>query len=141
MIDFMFIHILNLNVSFSDSPNGLTVRQLFVFLKENIIFDIFENELTEMNVFTDEISKEYINKVPGNSYKIEKILKLFIKTKRCKDLIECMRKSSSHRHVFDRIQEYQSCEAKNALNSKKYVLKYNYSFRFVKKTTNVLGSI
>lgn len=65
-----------------DCSNGLTVRQLFVFLKENIIFDIFENELTEMNVFTDEISKEYINKVPGKSYRIEKILKLFIKTKK-----------------------------------------------------------
>lgn len=86
-----------------------------------------------MNVFTDEFSKEYINKVPRNSYRIEKILKLFIKTKRCTDLIECMRKSSSHRHVFDRIQEYQRYEANNALKSKKYVLKDNYSFRFVNK--------
>lgn len=111
-----------------------------MFLKENIIFDIFENELTEMNVFTDEISKEYINKVPGNSYRIEKILKLFIKTKKCKDFIECMRKSSSHRHVFDRIQEYQKYEAKNALKSKKYVLKNNYSSRFV-RNPNVFRAI
>lgn len=111
-----------------------------MFLKENIIFDIFENELTEMNVFTDEISKEYINKVPGKSYRIEKILKLFIKTKKCKDFIECMRKSSSHRHVFDRIQEYQKCEEKKALKSKKYVLKNNYSFRFV-RNPNVFRAI
>lgn len=99
-----------------------------MFLKENIIFDILENELTEMNVFTDETSKEYINKVPGNSFRIEKILKLFIKTKKCKDFIECMQKSSSHEHVFNRLQAYQKYEAKNALKSKKYVLRDNIHF-------------
>lgn len=74
-----------------------------MFLKENIIFDIFENEFIEMNVFIDEISKEYINKVLGNSYRIEKILKLFIKIKKCKDFIECMWKLFFYRYVFDRI--------------------------------------
>lgn len=118
------MQVLSFNIYFfSDNLTELTVRQLFVFLKENIIFDIFENELTEMNVFTDEFSKEYINKVPGNSYRIEKILKLFIKTKRCKEFIACMQKSSSHRHVFGRIQEYQRYEAKHNLKSKKYVLR------------------
>lgn len=116
------MQVLSFNIYFfSDNLTGLTVRQLFVFLKENIIFDIFENELTEMNIFTDEISKEYINKVPGNSYRIEKILKLLIKTNRCKEFIACMHKSSSHRHVSDRIQEYQRYLAKNNLKSKKYV--------------------
>lgn len=74
-----------------------------MFLKENIIFDIFENEFIEMNVFIDEISKEYINKVLGKSYRIEKILKLFIKIKKCKDFIECMWKLFFYRYVFDRI--------------------------------------
>lgn len=74
-----------------------------MFLKENIIFDIFENEFIEMNVFIDDISKEYINKVLGNSYRIEKFLKLFIKIKKCKDFIECMWKLFFYRYVFDRI--------------------------------------
>lgn len=85
-----------------------------------------------MNVFIDEISMEYINKVLGNSYRIEKIFKLFIKIKRCKELIECMWKLFFYRYVFDRIQEYQRYEVNNVLKSKKYVLKDSYLFCFVK---------
>lgn len=94
-----------------------------MFLKENIIFDIFENELTERNVFTDEVSKEYINKVPGKNYKIEKTLKLFIRKNRCTEFIVCMQNLNSHRHVYERIQMFRNSEAINALQGKNYVIK------------------
>lgn len=112
----------------SDHLDGFTVRQLFGFLKENIIFDIFENELIERNVFTDEVSVEYINTVPGNNYRIEKVLKLFIRKNRCNEFIVCMQKSYSHRHVYDRIQRFQRCEAIKALKGKEYVIK-NYLYQ------------
>lgn len=98
-----------------------------MFLKENLIFDILQRELNEKQIFIDGESKEYIDEVSGgysgSYYKIDKILKLIIKKKRCKEFIACMQSSSYNKHVFQRILRFQENESDIALKGKLYVIK------------------
>lgn len=108
----------SLNVSFSDCLDELTVRRLFVFLKENLILDTLRDEFTVRNFFPDNESKEYVFGKIDEHYRSERFLKLLIKRKRCKEFVACMHDLPSYKHVLDKILKFQEDETKSALNGK-----------------------
>lgn len=105
-----------LNLYFSGCLNELTIRQMFVFLKENLILESLLSEIFEKNILNEKDINEYIDEAPGRYYIIEKILKCLIKKKRCKEFVACMRSSSSHRFVYDSIWRFQKYKSETALN-------------------------
>lgn len=107
-----------MNVSFSDCLDELTVRRLFVFLKENLILDTLTDEFIVRNFFPDNESKEYVFGKKDKYYRDERFLKLLIKKKRCKEFVACMHDLPSYKHVLDKILKFQEDETKSALNGK-----------------------
>lgn len=113
---------------FSDHLPELTVRRLFVFLKENLIFNNLQDEFYARDFFPDNESEEYVFGKTEDYYRVERFLKLLVKKKRCKKFLECMHELPSHEHVLDEILKFQKNETNTALNDK---CKYKYVFIFL----------
>lgn len=103
---------------FSDRLPELTVRRLFVFFKENLIFSSLQDEFYARNFFPDTESEEYVFGKTGDYYRCERFLKLLIKKKRCKEFFACMHDLPSYKHVFDEILKFQKNETNTSFNGK-----------------------
>lgn len=99
--------IIQINHFFSDCLDGLAIQRLFVFLKENLNFESLQNELNRRNLLSEKNTKDYVYNIPGERFRVEKLLKLIIKKRKCTEFLTCLHEMAIHNHIWEKIREFK----------------------------------
>nr|XP_034318199.1 sacsin-like isoform X8 [Crassostrea gigas] len=83
------------------------VRRLFVFIKDNLIFESLQDGLIHKKLLNEKEKEEYVCSNCARHYWSERLLKLIIKKKRCKEFVAFIRQMACHKHVSEKIMEVQ----------------------------------
>ncbi|XP_062571659.1 uncharacterized protein LOC134233692 [Saccostrea cucullata] len=75
-------------------PDELAVRNSFVFLKDNIIYEDLQDELRQEGIVNEKEEDTYVCERPCRQSKCERLIKHIIRKKRCKIFIELMSRKS-----------------------------------------------
>ncbi|XP_052678854.1 uncharacterized protein LOC128159711 isoform X2 [Crassostrea angulata] len=85
----------------------LVVRGLFVFLKENLLFDSLQDEL-EQNELLTQIERDDIVCKDKCKFKMhERLLKLIIRNNKCNKFIALLNNMPSYQHISAKIMEFR----------------------------------
>lgn len=87
--------------------DALAVRRLFVFMKENLDFESLQDELIQRELLHEKEKEDYIYKTKSKHFWNEKLIKLIIKKRRCKEFIEFINDMPCLRHISEKIVEIQ----------------------------------
>lgn len=85
----------------------MAVRRLFVFIKENIDFESLQDELIQRELLHEKEKEDYIYKTKSKHFWNEKLIKLIIKKRRCKEFIEFINDMPCLIHISEKIVEIQ----------------------------------
>lgn len=87
---------------FSDNKAELIVRELFIFLKENLDFESEQDALIQRYLLNEREKEDSICKDQCKAFWCERYLKLLIMKKRCSKFIEFFhdQETSSKRHII-----------------------------------------
>lgn len=91
------------NMYFSDEA----VRKAFGFIKENLMFDILQDELVQRKLLLENERDDYVCKDGSSHFINDRLIKLIIKKKRCKEFVELLGEMPCHKTIFDKILEVQ----------------------------------
>uniref|UniRef100_A0A8W8L7N5 Uncharacterized protein n=1 Tax=Magallana gigas TaxID=29159 RepID=A0A8W8L7N5_MAGGI len=83
------------------------VRRLFVFIKDNLIFESLQDGLMQKQLLSEKEKEEYVCSNCARHYWSERLLKLIIRRKRCKEFVAFIHQMSCHKHVSEKILEVQ----------------------------------
>lgn len=75
-----------------------------MFLKENIIYQSLQDDLKQRDLLSGREEDDYVCKTHNRYTKCEKLVKLIIKKKRCKEFVDLMNKKPCHCHVAEKIE-------------------------------------
>lgn len=100
----------NITLYILDCLDERAVRKAFVYLKENLNFYYLRDEFIRKNVLSEKEIKECTTSTHCKHLRNEKILKLIIKKKRCKEFVICMKGLPEHRHIIKKIRELKKQE-------------------------------
>lgn len=92
-----------------DCIDELTVRRLFVFLKENLNFAYLQDTFIQESLISQRELAEYILTV-HEYLRSEQFLKLIIKRKRCQKFVACMQEFPELEHINQRIREFKNTQ-------------------------------
>lgn len=93
-----------------DCLDERAVRKAFVYLKENLNFYYLRDEFIRRNLLSEKELKECTTSAHCTHFRNEKILKLIIKKKRCKEFVRCMKELPEHKHIIEKIREIEKTE-------------------------------
>lgn len=83
--------------------DGAVVRGLFVFLKEELIFDHMLDELIQRDILNKNDIEDYIcNK--GKYFRIEKLIKRIIWKKKCSDFVTMINEMPDLENIAEKIR-------------------------------------
>lgn len=85
----------------------LVVRRLFVFLKENLLFDSLQDELEQNKLLTQIERDDYVCKDKCKYYRCERLLKLIIRKGRCNEFIALINNMPCYQHISEKIMEFR----------------------------------
>lgn len=106
MIKSTIIHFFqSLKHGFSACHDELAVRRLFVFIKENLNFESLLNGLMQKKLLNEREKENYVCSNCTRYYWSERLLKLIIKKKRCKEFVAFMHQMPCHKHILEKILE------------------------------------
>lgn len=102
-------HQICLTLYILDFLNELAVRRLFVFLKNTLNFDYYQDEFIQRKLLSERELKEFILTI-HEYFRSEKFLKIIIKKKRCEKFVECMLElpNHDHDHITEKIIDFIS---------------------------------
>lgn len=90
------------------------VRGAFGFIKENLMFDILEDELVQRKLLLENERDDYVFKDGASHFINERLIKLIIKKKRCKEFVKLLEEMPCHKKIFDKIVEVQRKDRESA---------------------------
>lgn len=94
--------------------DALAVRRLFVFMKENLNFESLQDELIQRKLLHEKEREDYVCKTMSKHFWIEKLVKLIIKNRRCKEFVAFINDMPCHKHISEKIVEVQENTAKSS---------------------------
>lgn len=83
------------------------VRKAFRFIKENLMFEILQDELVQRTLLLENESNDYVCKDGSSHFINDRLIKLIIKKERCKQFVELLGEMPCHKTIFDKILEVQ----------------------------------
>ncbi|XP_061164251.1 uncharacterized protein LOC133173280 [Saccostrea echinata] len=83
----------------------LAVRKSFVFLKDNIIYEVLQDDLRQECLVSEKEEEEYVCNKPNRQSTCERLIKHIIKKKRCEKFINLMNRKTCHVHVAKKLME------------------------------------
>lgn len=90
---------------FSESLDILTVRRLFIFLKENLIFESMQDDLMERNLLNEREQEDCNSR--NRYFRIEALLKIIMRKRRCKEFVAFIHEIPGEKHVSEKIVQFQ----------------------------------
>lgn len=84
---------------FSDNKAELIVRELFIFLKENLDFESEQDDLIQRQLLDQKEKEDHICKDQCKALWCERYLKLLIMKKRCTNFFKFIHDTPSHRRI------------------------------------------
>lgn len=78
-----------------------------MFIKDNLIFESLQDALIHKKLLNEKEKEEYVCSNCARHYWSERLLKLIIKKKRCKEFVAFIRQMACHKHVSEKIMEVQ----------------------------------
>lgn len=78
-----------------------------MFLKENLNFESLQDELSRRNLLSEKETKDYAYNIPGEHFRVEKLLKLIIKKRKCNEFVTCLHETAIHNHIWEKIREFK----------------------------------
>lgn len=88
---------------FSDNTAELIVRELFIFLKENLDFGLEQDDLIQRQLLDQREKEDHICKDQCKAFWSERYLKLSIMKKRCNKFFAFIHDTPSHRRISCKI--------------------------------------
>lgn len=86
----------------SECLDALAVRRLFVFMKENLNFESLQDELIQRKLLHEKEREDYVCKTMSKHFWIEKLVKLIIKNRRCKEFVAFINDMPCHKHISEK---------------------------------------
>lgn len=78
-----------------------------MFIKDNLIFESLQDGLMQKQLLSEKEKEEYVCSNCARHYWSERLLKLIIRRKRCKEFVAFIHQMSCHKHVSEKILEVQ----------------------------------
>lgn len=76
------------------------------------MFDMLQDELVQRKLLLENERDDYVCKDGANHFRNERLIKLIIKKKRCKEFVKLL--MSCHKEIFDKIVEVQRKDRESA---------------------------
>lgn len=97
---------MSIKIFSSDNLDEITVRRLFIFMKENLIFESIQDELLQKKILNEREIDECNNR--NRHFKTETLIKIIIRKRRCKEFIDFIHELHSEEHVSKTILQFQT---------------------------------
>lgn len=78
-----------------------------MFIKDNLIFESLHDGLMQKKLLNEKEKEDYVCSNCARHYWSERLLKLIIRKKKCKEFVAFMHEMSCHKHVSEKIREVQ----------------------------------
>lgn len=99
---------LNPHCEYDDNPVfDIAITRTFEFIKENLMFDTLQDELEQRNLLLKKDRDDYVCKDGGNHFRNERLVKLIIRKKKCREFIKLLQEMPCYKHIFEKIEEIQ----------------------------------
>lgn len=83
------------------------VRSLFVYLKDNLLFDSLQDELEQKQILTQKEKDDYVCKDKGEYIRCERLLKLIIRKRRCNKFVALINNMPCYNHISEKFVEFR----------------------------------
>lgn len=95
---------------FSDNKAELIVRELFIFLKENLDFESEQDDLIQRQLLDQKEKEDHICKDQCKAFWCERYLKLFIMKKQCNNFFAFIHETPYYRRISYKITSIEIAE-------------------------------
>lgn len=90
-----------------DCIDEFAVRRLFVYLKENFSFEAIRDELIQRGLLYNKEIEDFVCRDQNKHFRSERLLKLIIRKKRCKEFVALIKEMPCQRHISKKISDFQ----------------------------------
>lgn len=91
----------------SECLDALAVRRFFFHERKHLNFESLQGELIQRKLLHEKEREDYVCKTKSKHFWIEKLFKLIIKKRRCKEFVAFINDMPCHTHISKKIVELQ----------------------------------